>query len=147
MRECKKVKRLLSKYLDKEASIEDNILVEKHIEECFFCKNELSEFSSAKWLLRSKERKFLPQDYLVNRLRERLSRESYLEEKLSWFSAIGNFSLSLIPVPVVAIAVVVLLMISSPVSYVDKNSLNYSMLSSKTITMQTAVDLVFCERN
>jgi predicted anti-sigma-YlaC factor YlaD len=143
MNKCIKVKRLLSRYLDKEASVEDAKFIENHLSECFLCKNEFLELSSAKSLLHGKERKSLPENYLVYRLREAIADKEYLVGKLAWLSAIGNFSFRLIPVPVAVIALAFAFLMFTPSHYASKVSLEEHMLSSNSITTQTALELVF----
>jgi predicted anti-sigma-YlaC factor YlaD len=143
MNKCIKVKRLLSRYLDKEASVEDAKFVENHLDECFLCKNSLLELSSVKSLLRGKEKKSLPENYLVCRLREVLADKEYLSGRSTWLGAIGNFSFRLIPVPVAVIALAFTFLMFTPSRYESEVSLEEHMLSSNSITTQTALELVF----
>ncbi|MFA5144468.1 MAG: zf-HC2 domain-containing protein [Candidatus Omnitrophota bacterium] len=143
MKSCAKIKRLLSGYLDNEIdSAADAALVKEHLDSCSFCKKELSELSRVKKLILEKERKFLPQDYLVYRLKEEIADERLAEEKLSWFTGIGNLSRRLIPVPVAAVALSIILLILSSSQTVDKYSLEEHILSGTQTTTEIALGLI-----
>lgn len=142
MNKCVRVKKLLSRYLDKETSIIDNKLIETHLDDCPLCKNEFLELSKVKLALGEKERKILPEDYLIFRLREKIDRERKAKEKFSWLGDISNFSRKLMPVPVTVIAVMAVFLIFTPGYYTDKGSLEERMLSGDNITTQTALELI-----
>ena len=142
MNKCTRAKRLLSRYLDKETSSIDNKFIETHLNDCFLCKNEFLEFSKIKNIIEGKERKILPQDYLIFCLREKIDKERNEKERFSWLVDINNFSRKLMPVPVTVIVAMIVFLIFSPSHYVNKSSLEERMLSGTSITTQTALELI-----
>ncbi len=148
MKECAKVKRLLSRYLDKETSNTDTALVEAHLDICPFCKKEFSALARAKKFILEKERKTLPQDYLVYRLREKIASEQRVTKQgLSWLADMGNFSRKLIPVPVTAIVLSLAFLILSSGQQTSKYSLEEHMLSGTQTTTATALELILGAQN
>jgi len=142
MKECIKVKRLLSRYLDKETGDADSALVEAHIDICPLCKKELSELSRIKELILGKERRTLPEDYLVCRLREKIASEQYTEKRLS-LVGIGSLSRRLIPVPVATIILLItFLFLISTGQQVSESSLEDNILSGAPVTTEAALGLI-----
>ncbi len=142
MKECRKVKRLLSRYLDKETGNADSALIRAHLDNCSFCRKELLGLSRVKELISGKERKVLPQDYLVYRLREEIAGQQHAEEKLSWIAGMGNFSRRLIPVPVAVIVLSIVFLISISKQQVSEYSLEEHILSGTQTTTETALGLI-----
>ena len=142
MKDCVRVRRLLSRYLDRETNDPDTVLVKGHLYNCPLCKAELSGLSAAKNLIRAKERKTLPQDYLVRRLREEISLERMGAERFSWLADMGNFSRRLIPVPVSMIVLSAAFLILSPGQKADKHSLEDTLLSRTAVTTDVALGLI-----
>jgi len=148
MNECGKVKRLLSRYLDKETGDTDNTLIKAHLESCSFCKKELLGFVQVKEFILGKEHKVLPQDYLVCRLREVIAGEQCLvKQRLSWLSGIGSFSRRLIPVPVTVIVLSLAFLILNSRQQVSKYSLEEHILSGTRTTAETALGLILGVQN
>lgn len=114
MKECARVRKLLSRYLDKETGDLDAAMVRTHSDNCAFCNAELSGLVRIKELIQGKERKTLPRDYLVSRLHEEIALEQRYEERLSWLADMGNFSRRLIPIPVSIIVLSMVLLIFIP---------------------------------
>jgi anti-sigma factor RsiW len=102
MLNCKNVKKLLSRYIDAETDEATALELKAHFEGCPSCARELSELNALKIALVKKERKSLPEDYLIYRLRERLRSEETVSPR--WLLDMGNLSRRLIPVPVAVIA-------------------------------------------
>lgn len=142
MKECRRVKRLLSCYLDNEINSSDAALVKEHLDSCFLCRNELSELAKVTKIIYAKERKTLPEDYLVCRLREAVRSNQYAQRAFSWLSAMGNFSRQLIPVPVTVMALAVALLLLTPGQYISAPSLEDNMLSGTKITIDNALGLI-----
>jgi predicted anti-sigma-YlaC factor YlaD len=143
MKECIKVSKLLSRYLDKEASCADNLLIEAHLDKCLSCKKELLELSRIKELVLGKERKTLPQDYLVCRLRQNIADERcIIKQGLSWLSGIGDFSRKIIPVPVAVIVISLVFMILTSKQQLTEYSLEEHVLSGAQTTTETALGVM-----
>jgi predicted anti-sigma-YlaC factor YlaD len=147
MKECAKVQRLLSRYLDKETGNTDTALVKAHLDTCSLCNKELLELSRLKKLISEKERKILPQDYLVCRLREEIAGEQHAEKRLSWLVDMGSLSRRLIPIPIAAIVLSIMLMIICPKQSVSKYSLEDNILSGTQTTTETAVRVILGTQN
>lgn len=146
MRECAKVKRALSRYLDKEASDADIVMVERHIADCYLCRKELFGLNSARKLVLGVERKSLPQDYLVSRLRGDIARVLYEDRKVS-LAGMGSFARKLIPVPVAAIIVSAVFLIFTYTRPVIGYSLEDHIFSGASATSETALELILDSQN
>lgn len=143
MKECAKVKKILSRYLDQEAGPADAVLVRTHLEDCPLCEKEFLELSRAKELITGKKLKILPQDYLVCRLRERIaSQQQDAQEWFSWLAGMGNLSRRLIPVPVTAVLLSLALLILTSQQPTISYSLEEDMLSGTQTTTATAAGLI-----
>jgi len=142
MKNCRKIKRLLSRYLDKETDNAETALVDAHLDKCSFCKKELLELSRVKQLILGKERKVLPQDFLVYRLREEIASRQYAEERPSWVSGMGNLSRRLIPVPATVIVLSLMFLILSSRQELSGYSLEEHILSGTQTTTETAAGLI-----
>ncbi len=140
--DCKKVRKLLSQYIDKETASKENIFIEQHLNSCHLCASELSELSRIKNIVCEKERKVLPPDYLIQRLREKIYNKRQAKEKFSWLADIGSFSRNFIPVPVAVIAFALIVLFLAPNYSSNNDSLENRMLSGGSITTQTALELV-----
>lgn len=142
MKECSKVKRLLSRYLDKEMAGSGTELVEAHLERCSFCRQELSELSRMKGIILGRERKTLPPDYLVCRLRREIAGQRYSQESLL-VSGMARLCRRLIPIPMAAIVLsIVLLVLCSRPQQESGYSLEDNILSGTPVTTQTALALL-----
>jgi predicted anti-sigma-YlaC factor YlaD len=141
MKDCIKVQRLLSGYLDNETNSEDTSLVAGHLVICAQCQKELAELSRVKADILELIRKPLPQDYLVSRLRDDLADERRMKERFS-LAGLGNLSRRLIPVPVTVIALSIALLILSPGQYSNKSSLDEHILSGNSATQETVLGLM-----
>ncbi len=148
MNKCAKVKRLFSRYLDKEASSADTALVEAHLDSCCLCKQELSGLARVKVIILERQRKILPQDFLICRLREKIASERVVSDKgLSWQEAMGNLSRRLIPVPVCAIALLFAFLILTSGKQVNSYSLEERILEKTSITSEIALGLILGTQN
>ena len=148
MKECAKVKKTLSRYLDKEISAADTALVETHLDSCYFCKKELSGLTRVKKLILEKERKTLPQDYLICRLREKIASEQRITRQgFSWLAGMGNLSRRLIPVPVTAILLLLVFLILTSRQQTSYSSLEGYILSGNQTTTETALGLILGMQN
>jgi anti-sigma factor RsiW len=146
MKECARVKKILSRYADGETSDTDSSLVKAHLDICALCHKEFAGLSQIKKLLTGRERKSLPPDYLVSRLRDRIAGERVWAER-SILAGMGSLSRRLIPVPVAVIALSALFLMSSLRSDSAAYSLEDHILSGKAATMDTALGLVLGEQN
>src|SRR3989339_575991 len=142
MNKCKTIKRLLSSYLDKETNSEKTALVEIHVDSCLLCKEELLALQKIKYLVLSKEQRTLPQDYLVNRLREEILNQQYCETRPPWIVIMGNLSRMLIPLPGAVIVLSIIFLISISNQQVDKYSLEEHILSGTQTTTEIALGLI-----
>ncbi|MBM3249415.1 MAG: hypothetical protein FJZ09_01015 [Candidatus Omnitrophica bacterium] len=155
MLNCKKVKKLLSRYLDGEMDEATSRELKAHLEGCVSCARELSGLNAVKNALAAKERKALPEDYLVCRLKERLHSAEEVAPKWQWLPDMGNLSRRLIPVPVAVIAVS-LAFLSATLGEFDKVDIvdNYlfqdnlsraelSILEESNVTLDSATRIVF----
>ncbi|MDI6758601.1 MAG: zf-HC2 domain-containing protein, partial [Candidatus Omnitrophota bacterium] len=70
MKECAKIKRLLNKYIDKELDKQELLRVQGHVKECILCKEELDKLYLLKGLIENIERKVLPEEYLIYRIKD-----------------------------------------------------------------------------
>ena len=141
MKNCLKVKRILSRYLDKETGGTDTALVEAHVKSCVLCRQELSELSRLKGIILGKERKTLPQDYLVSRLRQEIAGESCSQEGSQVFD-LARLCRKLIPIPVAAMvfSIVFLVLCSRPQQ--TEYSLEDTILNGTPVTTQNALALL-----
>ncbi|MFA5090000.1 MAG: zf-HC2 domain-containing protein [Candidatus Omnitrophota bacterium] len=147
MKECGQVRKLLPRYLDKEANDREVAFIKDHLSHCHLCSREYSELSEVKQLMLEKERKSLPEDYLVSRLREEITRRQYTEEKLSWLTGMGNFSRRLIPIPVATIALSIALLIVTSRQQIANYSLDEHILSGAQTTTETALRVMLSAQN
>ena len=142
MKECAKIRKILSRYFDKETNSADNSLVAGHLAVCSECQKELTELSRVKAGILELTRKALPQDYLVSRLRDELAGERMVKERFS-LAGLGNLSFRLIPIPVTIIALSISLLVLTPGQYSNKSSLDEHILSGRSATQETVLGLMF----
>lgn len=140
MNDCRRIQRLLSRYLDNEIGDFDAALVEEHLKSCRRCKNDLAELSRIKNILTETERKILPPDYLVQRLWEITAGE---RKKRFSLAGIGKLSRRLIPVPLfgIVLSAILLFLVSvrpDPGGYL----LEDSILSGTPVTTEAALGLI-----
>lgn len=145
MKECRKIKRLLSCYLDKETGNADNNLIKAHLDSCLLCKKELLELARVKEFILGKKRKTLPQDYLVYRLREEIAGLQQVKERFSWITGVSNLSRRLIPVPLIVLSIAFLIL--SYRQQVNKYPLEEHILSGTQTTTETALGLILGVQN
>lgn len=142
MNKCARVRRLLSGYLDKETNERDAILVRTHLATCPSCQDELAALTQVKELVSCKERKTLPQDYLVNCLREEIARQQAPGTDVPWIVAVANLSRRLMPLPLTVIVVsVIFLLLISP-QQKETYSLEEHMLNGSQITTEVALGMI-----
>ncbi|MCK9595183.1 MAG: zf-HC2 domain-containing protein [Candidatus Omnitrophica bacterium] len=142
MKECARVRRLLSCYLDRETNDLDTVLIKAHLDNCSSCKGELSGLARSKEFIQAKEWKVLPQDYMVRRLREAIALERMAGVRFPWLADMAIFSRRLILVPVSLIVLSAAFFILSPGQKADKYSLEDMLLSKTTVTTETALGLI-----
>jgi len=147
MKECGRVKKLLSCYLDKEISDIDAVFVKKHLGICHICNEDYLELFKVKQLMLDKERKTLPEDYLVFRLKEKIVSQQHAEESLSWLAGLGNLSRRLIPVPVAAILLSIMFLVAASKQQMITYSLDEHILSGSQTTRETALGLILGAQN
>ena len=117
-------------------------MVEIHVDSCLLCKEELLALQKIKYLVLSKEQRTLPQDYLVNRLREEILNQQYCETRPPWIVIMGNLSRMLIPLPGAVIVLSIIFLISISNQQVDKYSLEEHILSGTQTTTEIALGLI-----
>jgi len=147
MNQCKRVKRLLSRYLDQEADDKEVIFVKGHLAGCPFCSEEYSGLLRIKRLFAAKERKALPADYLVSRLRDRIAASRQEEERSALVSGMARLSLRLIPVPVTVIAISLLFMALTLQQRASEFSIEEHILSGDPTTIETAARVILQRTN
>jgi predicted anti-sigma-YlaC factor YlaD len=147
MRECKQVKKLLSRYLDKETNGGESAFVKEHLTRCRVCNEEYLGLLQVKQLMLEKERKSLPADYLVSHLREDIAGQRYAKEKPSWIFGMGNLSRRLIPVPAAVIVLSLVFLIFNSGQQVSEYSLEEHILTGSQTTTETAVRLILGAQN
>lgn len=147
MRECRKAKKLLSRYIDKETNSMDAVFVKEHLETCQICNKEYAELCKVKQLMLDKVRKSLPADYLVCRLQEQIARQSCAEERFSWIAGMGDLSRRLIPIPTAIIVLSLLFLIFSSGQPENGDSLTEQLLTGEQATTETAVRLILGTQN
>lgn len=143
MRDCARVRRLLSCYLDRELDAAGLRLVEAHLKTCPLCSKELTGLEQVRRLVAGRKKKSLPQDYLVSRLRRELAgQESAAKRGPEWLADLGNFSRRLIPVPAVAVLLSLILFVFSYVRPTVSYSMGEHLLSGAQTTTEDALELV-----
>lgn len=147
MKECERVKKLLSRYLDKEISGIDAAFVKKHLDICQICNKDYWGLFKVKQLMLEKERKSLPEDHLVSRLKEKILNQQHAEESMSWLTGLGNLSRRLIPVPVAAIVLSIIFLIATSNQQIATYSLDEHILSGSQTTTETALGLILGTQN
>jgi len=103
MNACARVRKLLSRYIDREAGDADTAFIEAHVAVCFSCKKELRELSCVRELLLRKERRTLPEGELARRLLREVLRQRSGQEGFSP-GGMGYFARRLIFLPAIGIA-------------------------------------------
>jgi predicted anti-sigma-YlaC factor YlaD len=146
MRECARIKRMLSRYLDEETNGADKAAIEKHLAGCLSCREELSGLVDIKGLVSGMERKILPQNYLVSRVYEKITDKRRLIERFS-LAGMGIFARKLIPVPVAAIIISIMLLILTSAQPITKNSLEDYIFSGNAVTSEAALELILGTQN
>ena len=146
MKECAKVNKLLSRYLDKETGDADTIMVEAHLSSCSLCKKEFEALIKAKELVAATQRKALPRDYMVSRLREKITIGRHTIGDLI-LAHMGRLARRLIPVPVAAIALSVAFLIFMSAQSASKHSLEDYMFSGTPATTEAALELILGTQN
>ncbi len=141
MNDCQKIKRLLSRFLDKEASVFEAEQIQAHLSVCPACRQELLELSGAKQIVTGSLRKTLPQDYLVGRLRPQIAQKQRSETGFS-FDLLGSLSRRLIPVPAFAVALSVLFLVLASGRSTAAYSLEDNILNGNAVTSEMALYLV-----
>lgn len=143
MRECKRVRRLLSSYIDQETSRPDTVLVEAHLGNCPVCQRDLGGFIRLKKLLFERERKSFPPDYLILNLRREVAGNGCLDGQwLLGLTSMANLSRRLIPIPAVVIALSFVFLISNFGEQADKYSLEDKILKGMPMTTESALELI-----
>ncbi len=147
MKECEKVRNILCRYLDNETNARDTAFIQEHLKNCPLCEKELTELSQVKVLLANKERKVLPENYLLNRVRGEIAGQHYRREKLPWVVGLGIISRRLIPVPVTAIIVAMVFLLLGSGKPASSYSLEEHLLSGDQTTTETALGLILGVQN
>lgn len=147
MKECKKVKKLLSLYVDDELNNAQSEFVKGHLAHCVLCSREYSEFAAVKQAVSEKQRKSLPEDYMIWRLREKIAQQHYVNEKPSWLAGMGNLSRKFIPIPATVIVFALVLMVLSYAWQATDYSLDEQLLSGSLTTTETATRVILGEQS
>ncbi|MFA5069196.1 MAG: zf-HC2 domain-containing protein [Candidatus Omnitrophota bacterium] len=147
MKGCARVKRLLSRYIDKEANPAEIVFVDKHIGVCPYCRQELERLLSVKGLVFNTRKEALPSGYMFNLLREELQdaqtcRQGFL------ISGIACLSRRLIPVPAAAILFSAVLLLLSLFRPQAENYLLYeNILKGVPVTTEAVLGLLLDVRD
>jgi len=147
MKECARIRKLLSRYLDNELAKAHDFRVKKHLDSCLACRKELLELSRIKEMVLQQERKSLPQEYLVSRLWKRISQENDKREKVSWLTGMEELSRRLISIPVAAVALSIIFLFLCLRQPVSEYSLEEHILSGTQATAETALSLILKVQN
>ncbi|MBI5050212.1 MAG: zf-HC2 domain-containing protein [Nitrospirae bacterium] len=147
MKECERVKKLLSRYLDEEITGIDAAFVKQHLDICNICNKEYLEFLKVKQLMLKKERKSLPEDYLISLLKEKITSRQYAEENISWLTGLSNLSRRLIPIPIAAIVLSVVFLIVVSGQKITAYSLDEHILSGSQTTTGMALGVILGTQN
>lgn len=142
MKECLRVVKSLSRYLDKETDSCESSLITAHLAGCPACSEELARLSLIKSGISKLTRKSLPQDYLVSRLSDKLQGERMARERFS-LSGIGVLARRFIPVPVTIIALSIMLFVLNTGQLANKISFDEHILSGNAATHETVLGLMF----
>jgi predicted anti-sigma-YlaC factor YlaD len=140
MKECWRVRKILSRYADNEVNGADDLLINAHLKECPPCRKELSGLIRVKLFILGMERAAMPQDHLVCRLREKITRWQRAKKKFS-LADMGNFARRLIPLPLAAV-VLSLVFLALNSGQADRYLLEDQILSGAQVTTDTALRLV-----
>ena len=146
MKECTRVKRMLSRYLDGETDRAGKSMVETHLAGCPLCAKEFSALLRIKELAVGMDRKALPRDYMVLRLRDTIASARYAKEKFS-LAGMGSFARKLIPVPVAAIIISVLFMVLVAKQPISASSFEDHIFSERSATTETALEVILGSQN
>jgi len=144
MNACARVRKLLSRYIDKEAREREVAFIEMHVAGCFSCQKELREISCVKEVLLKKERRALSEGELARRLlRQILYQKSGRED----FSMVGMGYLArrLIFLPAIAIALSAAFLILIP-QQTSRYSWEEHVLSGAPTTTAMALGLILGTR-
>jgi len=147
MKECEKARKMLCRYLDSETNVADTAFIQEHLKTCSLCEKELAELSQVKVLIEKKERKALPENYLLNRVRGEIASRHYRREKLPWVVGLGIISRRLIPVPVTVIIVAMVFLLLGSGKPASSYSLEEHLLSGEQTTTETALGLILGVQN
>jgi anti-sigma factor RsiW len=143
MMKCAGVKKMLCRYVDNELGRADSEEVKAHLEACAACREEAAGLLRVKRVISAKERKSLPQDYLVCRLRREIAaQEEPLGERVSVLAGIGGFARRVIPVPVAAIALSLVFLLLTSRQQAGEYSLDEHLFSGSKTTTETALALM-----
>lgn len=146
MKECSKVKRMLSQYLDNETGYAGNIFVKTHLAGCSDCKEDLTKLLQLKDNISGAERKSLPRDYMVSKLRQVIADETRERERFS-IAGMGIFARRLIPIPVAAIIASVFFLMVISTRTVITYSIEDHIFSGNATTAETALELLLGSQN
>jgi len=143
MNNCRHIKRMLSRYLDKETTRSDNARIKGHLDHCSSCQTALSELSCVKGLVSGKGRMTLPPDYLVIRLRDKISEAVTVErQRFPLIMGMGALSRRLIPVPVTVIVLSLFFLISNPARQATGYALDDHLFSGNQTTTSMAFEFI-----
>ena len=145
MNACVRVRKLLSRYIDREAGDTDAAFVEAHVAGCFSCKKELRELSCVRELLLKKERKALPEGELARRLLMQILCQKSGRDDFS-LVGMGYFARRLIFLPAVAIALSVVFLILGP-QQTGRYSLEEHIFSGTRTKTAMALGLILGAKN
>ena len=147
MKECEKIRGILCRYLDNETSAADTAFVREHLKMCPLCEKELADLGKIKVLIEKKERKSLPENYLLNRIQKEIAGLALRQERLPWVAGLGIISRRLIPVPVTAIIIAMVFLLLSFGQPASSYSLEEHLLSGEQTTTETALGLILGVQN
>lgn len=144
MNACVRARKLLSRYIDKEARDMDTAFIEAHVAGCPSCKKELREFSCVRELLLRKERRALPEGELARRMLRQILYEKSGRQDFSMVG-MGYLARRLIFLPAIAIALSAAFLILIP-QQTNRYSWEEHVLSGAPTTTAMALGLILGTR-
>ncbi len=144
MNACARTRRLLSRYIDKEATKKEAVFIETHVAGCFFCQKELREISCIKEVLFKKERRALAEGELTKRLLRQILHQKSGREDFS-LVGMGYLARRFIFLPVMAIALSAVFLILVP-QQTNRYSWEEHILSGTPTTTAMALGLILGTR-
>ncbi|MFH1245022.1 MAG: zf-HC2 domain-containing protein [Candidatus Omnitrophota bacterium] len=108
--DCRKIRRLLNRYIDKEIAGREVTLVEAHLKECVDCRRELAAIEAVQALMTQKGKIAVQGDFLSG-LRDKLQAQPQ-KIRVRWLPEAGDWSRRLIPLPLAVLSLLFVLLLA-----------------------------------